>query len=305
MTFPVSGVEVSPIVPPLVALAISFFTSMGGVSGAFLLLPFQVSVLGFASPAVSPTNLLFNILAIPSGVYRYIREGRMNWSLAAVIICGTVPGLLIGVILRVRFLPDPGSFKLFVGCVLLYIAGRLVYELIRPGRQRRTDSPAGDGFADAGDQPIVRTVLWTWRRISYQFRGQTYSFGLPGLLVLSLALGVVSGTYGIGGGALLAPLLVAVFHLPVYTIAGATLLATFVTSIIGVAFYTWIAPHVAAADLAVTPDWLLGFLFGVGGMIGIYCGARCQKFVPQRAIKALLVGIVLFVAGRYVIGFFA
>ena len=34
---------------------------MGGVSGAFLLLPFQVSVLGFTSPAVSPTNLIFNI----------------------------------------------------------------------------------------------------------------------------------------------------------------------------------------------------------------------------------------------------
>ena len=53
MHFPVSGVEVSPLVPPLVAFAISFFTSTGGVSGAFLLLPFQMSVLGFTSPAVS------------------------------------------------------------------------------------------------------------------------------------------------------------------------------------------------------------------------------------------------------------
>jgi len=44
MTFPVSGVETAIWVPPLVGLAISFFTSMGGISGAFLILPFQVSV---------------------------------------------------------------------------------------------------------------------------------------------------------------------------------------------------------------------------------------------------------------------
>ena len=75
MVFEASGVEVSPLVPVFVAFGISFFTSMGGVSGAFLLLPFQMSVLGFTSPAVSPTNLVCNIVAIPSGVYQYIREG--------------------------------------------------------------------------------------------------------------------------------------------------------------------------------------------------------------------------------------
>jgi len=47
MYFPVAGIEISPWIPPLVAFAISLLTSMGGVSGAFLLLPFQVSILGF------------------------------------------------------------------------------------------------------------------------------------------------------------------------------------------------------------------------------------------------------------------
>jgi hypothetical protein len=40
MYFPAAGIEVTPWVPPLVGLVISFFTSMGGVSGAFLILPF-------------------------------------------------------------------------------------------------------------------------------------------------------------------------------------------------------------------------------------------------------------------------
>ena len=35
--FETSGVETAIWIPPAVAFAISFFTSMGGVSGAFLL----------------------------------------------------------------------------------------------------------------------------------------------------------------------------------------------------------------------------------------------------------------------------
>jgi uncharacterized membrane protein YfcA len=93
MIFPVSGVEVNPIVPFAVALIVSFFTSMGGVSGAFLLLPFQVSFLNYTAPSVSATNHVFNIVAIPSGVYRYIREGRMLWPLTWAVIIGTLPGV--------------------------------------------------------------------------------------------------------------------------------------------------------------------------------------------------------------------
>jgi uncharacterized protein len=64
--FPVSGVEVNPLIPLLVAFAVSALMAPAGVSGAFLLLPFQLSALGFTSPAVSPTKLVYNILATPT-----------------------------------------------------------------------------------------------------------------------------------------------------------------------------------------------------------------------------------------------
>ena len=105
--FPVSGVKTYVFIPPLVAFIVSFFTSMGGVSGAFLLLPFQVSFLNFTSPAVSATNFVYNIVAIPSGVYRYLREGRMAWPLTWVVIVGTLPGVFLGYYLRIFFCRTP------------------------------------------------------------------------------------------------------------------------------------------------------------------------------------------------------
>jgi len=51
--------------------------------------------------------------------------------------------------------------------------------------------------------------------------------------------------------------------------------------------------------MALAPDWALGVLFGLGGFGGMYLGARAQKHVPARVIKAILCGCVLFVAAKY------
>ena len=111
MYFPTAGIEVTPWVPPLVAFTISFFTSMGGVSGAFLILPFQMSFLGYTNPSVSATNQLFNIVAIPSGVYRYIRKGRMVWPLTWVVIIGTLPGVFIGAFVKDCLFAEPQELQ--------------------------------------------------------------------------------------------------------------------------------------------------------------------------------------------------
>ena len=55
------------------AFVIAVLATPAGISGAVLLLPFQVSVLGTPSPAVTPTNLLYNVVATPGALYRYWR----------------------------------------------------------------------------------------------------------------------------------------------------------------------------------------------------------------------------------------
>ena len=215
MYFPIAGIEVSPWLPPLVAFSISFFTSMGGVSGAFLLLPFQVSVLGFTSPSVSATNQVFNIVAIPSGVYRYIREGRMVWPLTWVVIIGTLPGVLIGAMLRISYLPNPKNFKLFAGLVLLYIGGRLLRDLLKKKQGQGGKASAEEQFqkvvreyqqrniarSASGKEELPRVAVkkFSLTRIVYEFYGQTFDINAMGIMALSFIVGIVGGVYGIGG----------------------------------------------------------------------------------------------------------
>jgi hypothetical protein len=301
-----------------VALIVSFFTSMGGVSGAFLLLPFQVSFLNFTSPSVSATNFVFNIVAIPSGVYRYLKEGRMAWPLTWVVIFGTLPGVFIGYYLRILYLPDPKEFKLFVGCVLLYLGIRLLYEMSsrsQKGKKARKaleekfnqhirDLKEGQKARMASRLPpeaVVKTIRFYLSRVEYEFWGERFTFSTLAMFILAFLVGIIGGTYGIGGGAIIAPFCVAVFHLPVYTVAGAALLGTFITSIAGVFFYSVLPTQ---PGLATAPDWFLGFLFGAGGFVGMYFGARAQKFVPQKFIKLMLGLIITFLSLRYISQYF-
>jgi uncharacterized membrane protein YfcA len=229
VSFPISGVTTNILLLPLVSLVISFFTSMGGISGAFLLLPFQMSVLNYTAPSVSGTNHVFNIVAIPSGVYRYIKEGRMAWPLTWVVIVGTLPGVFIGYYLRVLYLPDPKVFKLFVGCVLLYIGIRLFKELI--GREK-TQSLAARAFEEkfrakaeeikkqrgarvaAGlpAEAVVKTISVSLKKVEYEFWEERFSFNTVAMFALAFIVGIVGGAYGIGGGAIIAPFCVAFFR---------------------------------------------------------------------------------------------
>jgi len=291
MYFPVADINVQPWLPPLVAFGISFLTSMGGVSGAFLLLPFQVSILGFDSPAVSATNHIFNIVAIPSGVYQYIKEGRMVWPLTWAVIIGTLPGVLIGAVVRVKYLPDPTSFKRFAAFVLLYIGLKLFKDLCKRSTKGSSTHPAATPIS------AVTNPYFTPKNLGFTFAEKEYKISTLSVMTLCLIVGMVGGIYGIGGGAIIAPFLVTFFSLPVYTIAGAALMGTMITSIAGVIIFQVMSLFIHGTTVA--PDWQLGLLFGIGGFAGMYLGAKMQRFVPARLIKGILTFCILFTATHY------
>jgi uncharacterized membrane protein YfcA len=290
--FPVAGIKTYLFIPPAVAFTISFFTSMAGISGAFLLLPFQMSVLGFTTTSVTSTNFLFNVTGTPGGVYRYIKECRFAWPVALIIVTGIIPGVLIGYYIRITLLPDPQSFKFFVGIVLLFVAFKLIKDAWakRNGGQEQSCS-----LADRVDK-----VSLSLKKTRFNFKNVTHAFSTGGLLGMAFVVGIVGGVYGIGGGSIIAPFLITFFKLPVYTIAGAVLLGTFASSVAGVAFYSLIPINGSVAP----PDWILGILFGAGGLLGMYFGAKMQKYISEKWIKLVLGIIVLIIASRYISRFF-
>jgi uncharacterized protein len=251
-----SGLWVFPVAF-FASLIVAALASPAGVSGAVLLLPFQVSVLGTPSPSVTPTNLLYNVVATPGALYRYWRQGQTGGALTRQLLLGTLPGVILGSIIRVEFLPGPRAFDVVIAFVLIPLGIQLVV-------RRSVTRPSG------------------WAAL------------IP-LVPIAALVGCVGGIYGIGGGSILAPILIGSGQSP-SEVAPATLASTFITSVAGVATFLLLAAH---GHGSVAPDWGVGLALGAGGLLGSYCGARMQPHLPEETIRRILGGLVTAIGARY------
>ena len=240
------------------ALLIAAVTTPAGVSGAVFLLPVQLSVLDVPNPAVTPTNLLFNVVGTPGALLRYRRHGQLDPQLTRRLIAGTLPGVVAGSAVHVYFAAGPRTFRVLAAAVLLPLGVWLIRRRRPPAAPTRTIPPRG-------------------------------------ITALSLVVGFVGGIYGIGGGSILAPVLVG-SGLPVTTVAPAALASTFFTSLAGAVTYAVLALTTSGA---IAPNWSLGITCGVGGLIGGYLGARLQGHFDERALRTLLGTLAIALAVAY------
>ena len=205
-----------------------------------------MSVLGTPSPAVTPTNLLYNVVATPGALYRYWRQGQTGGVLTRQLLLGTLPGVIAGSVIRVELLPGPQAADAIIAVVLIPLGTYLVV-------RKTATNPSGVA-------------------------------ALVPLVPIAAIVGCVGGIYGIGGGSILAPILIGAGHSPT-DVAPATLASTLATSIAGVATFLVLA---GLHGGSVAPDWGIGVALGGGGLVGGYCGARIQPRLPEKTIRRLL-----------------
>ncbi|OKJ71137.1 hypothetical protein AMK31_35270 [Streptomyces sp. TSRI0107] len=247
----------------MVGLLIAVLTAPVGVSGAVFLLPVQLSVFAVPSPAVTPTNLLYNVVAGPGALLRYRRDGALRGPLVRRLVMGTLPGVILGAVIRVFALPGPQVFRLLVAALMLPLGIWLITRTLRPAHAQ---SPR--------PEPVPRTVTG-----------------------MALAVGVVGGIYGIGGGSILGPVLVG-RGVPVAKVAPAALAATFATSVVGASTYALLS---LAQTGSIAPDWSLGLSCGLGGLMGGYLGARLQPRLPETLLRLLLGTLATALGALYAI----
>ncbi len=245
------------ILAALAGCVAAVLTTPAGVSGAVFLLPVQVGLLGVPATVAAPTNLVFNVVAVPAGLAGMGRPVPAAAALARVVVAAAVPGMALGIALRATGVVHGAALRVLVAAVLIVVGLSLLFDR-RPSRDR---APR-----------------------------------MPGAAAVAAGAGVLGGLYGIGGGALLAPALVAM-GAAVSLVAVPTLIVTLVTSAAGLG----IQLAFVAAGHGSAPDWGIGLALGLGGLVGAFAGARAAPHVPRRALRAVL-GAVAVAAGAMYLG---
>lgn len=111
--------------------------------------------------------------------------------------------------------------------------------------------------------------------------------------------GLDRGIYGISGGSIIAPVLVAMFRIPVKRVAPAALISTLFTSIVGVASFHVLAFVGSNGEGAGRPDWALALLFAAGGAAGGFLGAHINSRSPEKWLRVLLGGLAFALGISY------
>ncbi|MPZ66644.1 MAG: TSUP family transporter [Pseudonocardiaceae bacterium] len=245
----------------MAALAGAVVTTLGtpaGMSGAVFLLPVQISLLGVAGPAVSATNLLFNIIATPVAVIRMARRALPGSRELAVVITTGIPAVALGVLARVTVLADPARFRVVFALVLLGLG-------LRSALRARRPSPTAATTASGENRPLRRRTL----------------------AALTAPIAVLGGVLGIGGGSLLAPTLVGLLRYPARAAALLALATTLTTSVAGLACYT-LLEATQFTTTSTAPNWRIGLALAAGGLVGSLAGTSLQYRLSERLLSALV-----------------
>ncbi|KHK91120.1 sulfite exporter TauE/SafE family protein [Novosphingobium malaysiense] len=229
--------ELQYLLGGLSGILVGFTLGLVGGGGSILAVPLMVYLVGVKSPhlAIGTSALAVAVNAL-AGVWNHARSRNVNWRCGAVFASAGIVGAFAGSTLGKAF---DGQQLLFLFALLMLVVAFAMYR----------------GRKDAGEEGVTCN-----------------SDNLPKVLSFGFGTGGLSGFFGIGGGFLIVPALVASTSMSVYRAVGTSLIAVTAFGLTTAANYAW----------SGLIDWPLAGTFIGGGIVGTGLGA----LVARRLAKA-------------------
>jgi uncharacterized membrane protein YfcA len=236
----------------LVGLALGL---LGG-GGSILTVPIFVYVLGFGAKESIAMSLAVVGAVSLFGAAGHWRAGNVNLRVALIFGAVAMAGTYLGARLAVFF---SGAAQLILFAVVMLLAAWFMF------RPKRVEAE-GAAPADLRDMPLAL------------------------IAAEGLAVGVLTGLVGVGGGFLIVPALVLLGKVPMKQAVGTSLLVIAMKSAAGFLGYLG----------QVQVDWGFMAVFTAVAVGGILLGTYLVRFVPQAALQRAF-AVFLVVMGTFIL----
>ncbi|MBS0985432.1 sulfite exporter TauE/SafE family protein [Acetobacter thailandicus] len=236
---------------------VGFTLGLIGGGGSILAVPLMVYLVGVSNPHVAlGTSALAVALNALVGLAQHAKQGTVKWRCAAIYascgILGAFAGAAAGKAVN-------GQHLLLCFAILMVIVGGIMLH----GR-RKTGTPG----ASCNRHNI----------------GKVAGFGI--------GTGILSGFFGIGGGFLIVPGLVASTNMPILNAVGTSLVAVAAFGLTTAVSYM----------LSGYIDWQLAALFVLGGALGSVGGMRLARRMASKSGQlTTLFACIIFMVAAYMI----
>jgi len=203
----------------LIFVAALLYSSVGhaGASGYLA----AMALFSLPPAVMKPTALVLNLLVGTVGTIRFASAGHFDWKLFAPFATLSIPMAFLGGMMKLPI----ATYKIILGCVLLFAAWRL---LIRPSAHAETLKPVS----------------------------------IPQAMIFGAGLGFLAGLTGVGGGIFLSPLLLFLRWADVRKTAGVSVAFILVNSAAGLLGHLASVKAIPSEIVWWAPAALAGGLIG-------------------------------------------
>jgi hypothetical protein len=290
------------------AILVGTYFSMIGAAGGMLMAAFQVLIVHTAGPVglnaanvLKPSNMALTLFSPLGSFYQYaVKDRRVAWPVG--ISFGV--GIFIGSIWLGKYvsaLLPMKAYKEWLAVLVVLMGIQTLRELTPKAMEKRKNIKAmvkkfNDAVAKAkksgtavemGRIEPVKTGLTDYR---FKFWGEEFKINPLLFGLLGLGIGVVSRSFGIGGGFLLVPAMTTLGALPMYVAVPISLIGTSFSSI---------GAFIGYLMTGYLPDMWLMISIIIGGFVGGTLGSRAQKLFSEKTLKIVLAITLFFLFFRF------
>ena len=290
------------------AILVGTYFSMIGAAGGMLMAAFQVLVVNTMGPigvnaanVLKPSNMALTLFSPLGSFYRYaVVERRVAWpvglSFGVGIFIGSIwLGKYVSAVLPMK------AYKEWLAILVVIMGIKTLMEMTPKAMAKRKNikamtkkfndeiaaAKAEGRAAEMGSIEPVKTGLMDYR---FKFWGEEFRINPLLFAVLGLAIGVVSRSFGIGGGFLLVPAMTTLGALPMYVAVPISLIGTCFSSI---------GAFIGYLMTGYLPDMTLAIAIIIGGFAGGMLGSRAQKMFSEMTLKVVLAFTLFFLFFRF------
>ena len=290
------------------AIVVGTYFSMIGAAGGMLMAAFQVLIVQTMGPVginaanvLKPSNMALTLFSPLGSFWRYAKvEKRVAWPVGISFGVGIFVGSIwLGKYVS-QFLPMK-AYKEWLAVLVIIMGIKTLMEMTPKAMEKRKNIKAmvkkfNEAVARAKTEGTsvemsriepVQTGLTNYR---FKFWGEEFRINPLLFAILGVGIGVVSRSFGIGGGFLLVPAMTTLGALPMYVAVPISLIGTCFSSI---------GAFLGYLMTGYLPDMWLAVAIIIGGFVGGMLGSRAQKLFSERTLKIVLACTLFFLFFRF------
>lgn len=218
-------------------------------------------------------SLIIMIFTALSSTYAYAKSKRIDYKSGLYFIGGSLPGGILGAWLN-QFV-ETDMFSLFLGIFMLLIFSMFLF--------KKTPIPEKEDIDIDNSHKVVREV---------KIGESTYRYAFSPYIAIAIAfvVGMLSGFFGIGGGSLMVPAMILLFHFPPHIATATSMFMILALSIVSS------GTHIVLGHI----EWMYVWAFIPGAWFGGVLGAKINQQLSSKTVEYLLRTVVFLIGIRLI-----